>query len=103
MTLLYRLGHQVFKRELLPLWILTLFFACYATVRLVRAISELGHGERPGKKFSLARSAKLLTYHVSPYSMPSPHHIFPHLISNFENTNRPSLSPSFLPHIPPLP
>ena len=56
---------QVFARELLPLWILTLFFTCYSIFRLATVFRELGqgHGDREG--FSSRRALSLLMYHVS--------------------------------------
>ena len=55
----------MFARELLPLWILTLFFTCFATVRIITVFRELGkgHGNREG--FSSLRALSLLKYHVS--------------------------------------
>ena len=55
----------MFARELLPLWLLTLFFICFAATRMVATFRELGQGHSYGEGFSSVRALLLLKYHVS--------------------------------------
>lgn len=56
---------QVCLQELVPLWTLVIFFSCYAVVRLLLAVKQLGQGYTQNEGFSLRQGLRMLAYHVS--------------------------------------
>ena len=56
---------KTFVNDLWPLWLLCIFFLCFAIGEMVGAISELGRGYEVGEKFSFKRAFKLLSYHCA--------------------------------------
>ena len=56
---------QVCLQELVPLWTLVIFFSCYAVVRLLLAVKQLGQGSTQTEGFSLRQGLRMLAHHVS--------------------------------------